>query len=120
MAETPEPNKPDFRNEFPIRDSRDGSMISAGPTAKELVLSRRGDEFFAIGVHCTCRVFVHPIAGIRRPRSVDKCYAPRPDHRAAEANQCCSGAARICCSPMAIGILRLFLDGRKNCAAGEQ
>jgi hypothetical protein len=28
MAETPETNKPDFRNGFPIRDLRDGSMIS--------------------------------------------------------------------------------------------
>jgi hypothetical protein len=29
MAETPETNKPDFRNGFPIRDLRDGSMIWA-------------------------------------------------------------------------------------------
>jgi hypothetical protein len=28
MAETPESNKPDFRNGFPIRDLPDGSMIS--------------------------------------------------------------------------------------------
>jgi len=27
MAETPETNKPDFRNGIPIRDLRDGSMI---------------------------------------------------------------------------------------------
>jgi hypothetical protein len=28
MAETPETNKPDFRNGFPIRDLRDGSLSS--------------------------------------------------------------------------------------------
>jgi hypothetical protein len=28
MAETPETNKPDLRNGFPIRDLRDGSMTS--------------------------------------------------------------------------------------------
>ena len=34
MAETPETNRPDFRNGFPIRDLVDGSMILARPTAK--------------------------------------------------------------------------------------
>ena len=53
MAETPETNKPDFKNGFPIRDLRDGSMISGQADSEELVLGRRGDEFFAIGAHCT-------------------------------------------------------------------
>jgi Rieske Fe-S protein len=53
QAETPETNKPDFRNGFPIRDLRDGSMISGQADGEELVLGRRGDEFFAIGAHCT-------------------------------------------------------------------
>jgi Rieske Fe-S protein len=52
-AETPETNKPDFRNGFPIRDLRDGSMIPGQADGEELVLGRRGDEFFAIGAHCT-------------------------------------------------------------------
>ena len=53
MAETPQANKPDFRNVFPIRDLRDGSMISGQADGEELVLGRQGDEFFAIGAHCT-------------------------------------------------------------------
>jgi len=53
MAETPKTNKPDFRNGFPIRDLLDGSMILGQADGEELVLSRRGDEFFAIGAHCT-------------------------------------------------------------------
>jgi len=53
MAETPETNKPDFRNGFPIRDLLDGSMTLGQVDGEELVLGRRGDEFFAIGAHCT-------------------------------------------------------------------
>src|SRR5216683_6771936 len=53
MAETPETNKPDFRNGFPIRDLGDGGMISGQADGEELVLARRGDEVFAIGAHCT-------------------------------------------------------------------
>jgi len=53
MAETRETNKLDFRNGFPIRDLRDGSMISGQAEGEEVVLVRRGDEFFAIAAHCT-------------------------------------------------------------------
>src|SRR2546429_9815636 len=53
MAETPETNKPDFRNGFPIRDLLDGSMILGQADGEELLLGRRGDEFFAIGANCT-------------------------------------------------------------------
>jgi hypothetical protein len=53
MAETPKTNKPDFKNGFPIRDLGDGSMISGQVDGEELVLVRRGDEFFAIGARCT-------------------------------------------------------------------
>src|SRR5437588_7627670 len=53
MAETPETNKPDFGNGFSIRDLSDGCMISGQADGEELVLVRRGDEFFAIGGHCT-------------------------------------------------------------------
>ena len=53
MAETPETNKPDFRNGFPIGDLGDGSMISGHADGEELVLARRGDEVFAIAAHCT-------------------------------------------------------------------
>jgi apoptosis-inducing factor 3 len=53
MAETSNTNKLDFRTGFPIRDLRDGSMILGQADGEELVLGRRGDEFFAIGAHCT-------------------------------------------------------------------
>ena len=53
MAETAETNKPDFRNGFPIRDLGDGSKISGQADGEELVLARRGDEFFAIGAAAT-------------------------------------------------------------------
>ena len=53
MTETPETNKPDLRNGVPIRDLRDGSMISGQADGEELILTRRGGEFFAIGAHCT-------------------------------------------------------------------
>jgi NADPH-dependent 2,4-dienoyl-CoA reductase/sulfur reductase-like enzyme/nitrite reductase/ring-hydroxylating ferredoxin subunit len=53
MSETPEANKPDFRNGFSIRDLRDGSMKLGHVDGEELVLVRRGDEFFAVAAHCT-------------------------------------------------------------------
>src|SRR5512144_448115 len=53
MSETSETNKPDFRAGFPIRDLRDGSMIAGQADGEEIVLGRRGDEFFAIGATCT-------------------------------------------------------------------
>src|SRR3979490_2549101 len=53
MAETPETNKPDFRNGFPIRDLGDGSMISGQADGEELVLARPGDKAFALAPHST-------------------------------------------------------------------
>jgi len=53
MAETPETRKPDFKNGFPIRDFGDCSLISGQADGEEVVLARRGDEFFAIASHCT-------------------------------------------------------------------
>jgi NADPH-dependent 2,4-dienoyl-CoA reductase/sulfur reductase-like enzyme/nitrite reductase/ring-hydroxylating ferredoxin subunit len=53
MSDTPEANKPDFRNGFSIRDLRDGSMKLGHVDGEELALARRGDEFFAVGAHCT-------------------------------------------------------------------
>jgi apoptosis-inducing factor 3 len=53
MAETPETNKPDFRNGFPLGDVRDDSIILGQVDGEELILGRRGDEFFAVGAHCT-------------------------------------------------------------------
>jgi len=53
MSDTPEANKPDFRNGFSIRDLRDGSMTLGHVDGEEVVVARRGDEFFAVGEHCT-------------------------------------------------------------------
>src|SRR5499426_1577004 len=53
MPETQDTNKPDFRNGLQIRDLRDGAMVSGQVDGEEVVLARRGDEFSAIGAHCT-------------------------------------------------------------------
>src|SRR3954469_25416803 len=53
MAEKPETEKPDFKNGFPIGELSDGGMIRGLADGEELVLARRGDEFFVIGGHCT-------------------------------------------------------------------
>ena len=53
MSDAPETNKPNFRNGFPIRNLRDGSMISGQADGEELLLARRGEEVFAIAAHCT-------------------------------------------------------------------
>jgi len=53
MAERQEINKADFKNGFPIRDLRDGNMVLGQVDGEEIVLARRGDEFFAVGSHCT-------------------------------------------------------------------
>src|SRR5215475_7644823 len=53
MAETQDMTKPDFTNGFSIRDLRAGSMVPGQFQGEEVVLIRRGDEFFAIAAHCT-------------------------------------------------------------------
>ncbi len=53
MTEASETNRPDFTNGFSIHNLPDGSMISGLAAGEEVVLTRRGDEVFAIGAHCT-------------------------------------------------------------------
>jgi apoptosis-inducing factor 3 len=53
MAENEETKKTDFRGGFPVRDLRDGTMVSGQVDGEEVIVTRRGDEFFAIGAHCT-------------------------------------------------------------------
>ncbi len=53
MAETQETKKADLRHGFPVRDLRDGVMVSGEVDGEEVVVARRGEEFFAIGAHCT-------------------------------------------------------------------
>src|SRR5215471_19482754 len=53
MAEKEEPRKTDFRNGFPVRDLRDGAMVSGQVDGEEVMVTRRADEFFAVSAHCT-------------------------------------------------------------------
>jgi len=46
-------DKPNFKNGFPLRDLRDGAMVSGQIDDQEVVVARRGDQFFAIAAHCT-------------------------------------------------------------------
>src|SRR5215469_14755084 len=45
--------KPDFKNGFLVKDLHDGSSILGRVDGEEAILARRGDQFFAIGAHCT-------------------------------------------------------------------
>src|ERR1700686_2600484 len=53
MAEGEGAPKPDFRNGFLVRDVPDGGMVLGQVDAEDVVLVRRGGEFFAIGAVCT-------------------------------------------------------------------
>src|SRR5215471_19211265 len=53
MPEKEEPQKTDFRNGFPVRDLRDGAMVSGHVDGEEVMVTRRAEEFFAVGAHCT-------------------------------------------------------------------
>jgi apoptosis-inducing factor 3 len=53
MAEKEDVPKPDFRSGVPIRDLPDGGMALGQVDREDVVLVRRGDEFFAVGAHCT-------------------------------------------------------------------
>ncbi len=53
MAEGKGAPKPDFRNGFSVRDLPDGGMVLGQVDAEDVILVRRGDEFFAVGASCT-------------------------------------------------------------------
>jgi apoptosis-inducing factor 3 len=53
MAGKEETKKKDFRSGFPVRDLPDGAMVSGQVDGEEVIVTRRADEFFAIGAHCT-------------------------------------------------------------------
>src|SRR6266446_8315633 len=53
MAEGNGVPKPDFRNGFSVRDLPDGGMVLGQVDAEDVVLVRRGGEFFAVGASCT-------------------------------------------------------------------
>jgi apoptosis-inducing factor 3 len=45
--------KPDFKNGFPVQNLRDNSTVLGQADGEDVILARRGDQFFAIGAHCT-------------------------------------------------------------------
>jgi apoptosis-inducing factor 3 len=45
--------KIDFKTGFPARDLADGAMVVGQVDGEDVVLGRRGEEFFAVGAHCT-------------------------------------------------------------------
>src|SRR6202051_5023417 len=53
MAEGTGAPKPDFRNGFSVRDLPDGGMALGHVEAKDVILLRRGGDFFALGSSCT-------------------------------------------------------------------
>jgi NADPH-dependent 2,4-dienoyl-CoA reductase/sulfur reductase-like enzyme/nitrite reductase/ring-hydroxylating ferredoxin subunit len=53
MTEAEEAKKRDFRDGFFVRDLADGAMALGQVAGEDVVLVRRGDEFFAVGANCT-------------------------------------------------------------------
>jgi apoptosis-inducing factor 3 len=53
MAEGTGAPKPDFRNGFSVGDLPDGGMVLGQVDADDVILVRRGGEFFALGAVCT-------------------------------------------------------------------
>jgi apoptosis-inducing factor 3 len=53
MAEGEGAPKPNFRNGFSVRDLPDGGMVLGQVDADDVILVRRGGEFFALGALCT-------------------------------------------------------------------
>jgi apoptosis-inducing factor 3 len=46
-------NIPDFTTGFPVDSLQDGAMIQGKVGDEDVILARRGDEFFAVGANCT-------------------------------------------------------------------
>ncbi len=53
MAETEEAKKRDFKDGCFVRDLADGALAPGQADGEDVVLVRRGDEFFAVGANCT-------------------------------------------------------------------
>jgi apoptosis-inducing factor 3 len=47
------PALPNFSNGFPVDDISDGGMVLGTVDGEEVILARRGNEFFAVGATCT-------------------------------------------------------------------
>jgi apoptosis-inducing factor 3 len=53
MPENTDAKKPDFKEGFPAQNIPDGGMVSGQFNGEDVILVRRGDEFFALGAFCT-------------------------------------------------------------------
>jgi NADPH-dependent 2,4-dienoyl-CoA reductase/sulfur reductase-like enzyme/nitrite reductase/ring-hydroxylating ferredoxin subunit len=53
MADQPGPSGPDLKIGFPQHDIADGGKLLGHVDRDDVLLVRRGSEFFAIGAHCT-------------------------------------------------------------------
>src|SRR5713101_1214783 len=51
MAETE--NVPDFTSGFPVGDLQEGGLVIGKVDGEDAILVRSGNEFFAVGAHCT-------------------------------------------------------------------
>src|SRR6266853_681240 len=51
MAETE--NVPDFKSGFPVGDLQEGGLVIGQVDGEDAILVRSGNEFFAVGAHCT-------------------------------------------------------------------
>ena len=49
----PDSPKPDFKNGFPVNKLSDGDMAAGQLEGEDILLARRGEEFFAVGAFCT-------------------------------------------------------------------
>src|ERR1044071_5753368 len=49
----PDSPKPDFKSGFPVNKLSDGGMIAGQLDGEDILLARRGDDFFAVGAFCT-------------------------------------------------------------------
>ncbi len=45
--------KPDFKNGVPVQNLHDNGTVLGQADGEDVILVRRGDQFFAIGAHCT-------------------------------------------------------------------
>ena len=53
MPENTDAKKPDFKDGFPVQNIPDGGMVSGQFNGEDVILVRRGDDFFALGAFCT-------------------------------------------------------------------
>ena len=53
MPEKTDAKKPDFKDGFPVQSIPDGGMIAGEFNGEDVILARRGADFFAVGAFCT-------------------------------------------------------------------